>query len=460
MGRPITEGSTKITRLVLCALACLPAVIAVAQLGRIHPDEVYQLLEPAYHRAMGYGVLSWEWQTGLRNWALPMVYAALLKLSFAAGVTDPLGYRALLVVPQLLLHVWALFAAHRYAARRLSPRSALLSAFLVALYAPVLTFAGRTMGESFSGAFLVIALEALDREERPWRAGLLGGLALGLAVVVRYSSAVMVVAALLWLLAARRWRHLAATALSGALVLGALALLDQQTWGKPLHSLLAYLEFNVTSGKAEAEFGREPLWFYLPRLLLHTAPWVWLGLWAEAKWHRPRLPIAPFCALLYLVAISLTPHKETRFLYPALLVLAVAAAPAAIAALDRLGRVDLRGALASLMICASLGPWFVQSELSVQRPDQFRALVKAQRGATGLLIVNEGIWGAGGYFYLGKNIPWSTCDYANEVRFQGAMADPRVNRVVTYDGRALPELKAAGFEVLEEISQATVLGRP
>ncbi|HEX8537633.1 MAG TPA: mannosyltransferase, partial [Cystobacter sp.] len=43
-------------------VALLPALLAVAQLGRIHPDEVYQLLEPAWFRAHGYGVLAWEWR--------------------------------------------------------------------------------------------------------------------------------------------------------------------------------------------------------------------------------------------------------------------------------------------------------------------------------------------------------------------------------------------------------------
>ena len=37
-------------RVLLAGVGLLPALIAVVQLGRIHPDEVYQLLEPAYWR--------------------------------------------------------------------------------------------------------------------------------------------------------------------------------------------------------------------------------------------------------------------------------------------------------------------------------------------------------------------------------------------------------------------------
>jgi hypothetical protein len=95
------------------------------------------------------------------------------------------------------------------------------------------------------------------------------------------------------------------------------------------------------------------------------------------------------------------------------------------------------------------------------RGDQFRAIVSATRddGAHGLLIVNEGLWGAGGYFYLGKNIPWGTCDWPQDANFQGAMRDTRINRAVTFEGRALDELQAAGFRVVEQVGRETVLAR-
>src|SRR5262249_52874258 len=95
------------------------------------------------------------------------------------------------------------------------------------------------------------------------------------------------------------------------------------------------------------------------------------------------------------------------------------------------------------------------------RGDQFRAIVKASRPreATGLLIVNEGIWGAGGFFYVGKRIPWLTCDWPHDVAFQRAMRDPRINRVVTFEDRALVELQAAGFRVIGRDGRETILAR-
>ena len=36
------------------AIGAIPSLVAVIELGRIHPDEVYQWLEPAFYRARGF----------------------------------------------------------------------------------------------------------------------------------------------------------------------------------------------------------------------------------------------------------------------------------------------------------------------------------------------------------------------------------------------------------------------
>jgi GPI mannosyltransferase 3 len=460
---PLSRGRPRWPLVVLLGgLGLLPALIAVAQLGRIHPDEVYQLLEPAWFRAHGYGVLAWEWRAGLRNWAMPGLAAWLLRLADVLGLTHPVAYRTLIAVPQVALHGWMLWAAYRYAERRAGRSGGLFALLAVGLYGPVLVFAGRTLGESLSTAFLVVALEALERTERPVRAGLVGGLALGLAVVARYGSAVVVLAALVWLVAAWRWRVLAFACLGGLLVALGLGALDWATWGKPFHSFFAYVDFNVLSGQAARQFGASPPGFYLGPFLSGLPLWFWAVVPQGLSSLRRRLaiPLPLFCAVAYLFATTTTAHKEERFLYPALVLLTLAAAPA-LAALV-LGRESARSkwglgavALASTLLA---GHFFPPVDL---RGDQFRAIVTATRGegARGLLIVNEGLWGAGGFFYIGKNIPWSTCDWPHDANFQAAMRDRRFNRAVTFEGRALAELQSAGFRVVGRVGRETVLAR-
>jgi len=142
--------------------------------------------------------------------------------------------------------------------------------------------------------------------------------------------------------------------------------------------------------------------------------------------------------------------------------LAVAAAPGLMRALASLSNAVLRLPLAALAVASNAVGLALPGELRAQRGDQFRAIVRSVRApnATGLLIVNEGLWGSGGFFYVGKNIPWATCDWPSDYNFQRAIRDPRFNRSVSYDRRAIPELEAAGFRVIDQIGLATILSRP
>ncbi|QAT83477.1 hypothetical protein EJ065_1880 [Corallococcus coralloides] len=450
----------------LLAVALVPCVLAVSELGRIHPDEVFQALEPAYWRVHGYGVLAWEWREGLRNWAVPGVLAAFLKVAHGFGVTDPRVYRGVVALPQFALHAWSLWAVHRFAERRAGPWGGALAVLLVGLSAPVLLFAGRTLSESFSASFLLVAMEALDRPDsgadaRVRRAGLVGGMALGLAVVTRYPSALFVVAALFWLAAARRWRLLAFTCVGGAAVAVGLGLLDWGTWGTPFHSFLAYVDYNLLSGKAAAAFGASPPDFYWEPLLQAVPLWAWaavpLSLAPLPRFRALSLPLT--CAAVYIAVLLATPHKEERFLYPALVVALLAAAAQLAASITALLRPGLRNGAAVLALALGFvhGRGFPSSDL---RADQLRAIVRATRGdATGLLIVNEGLWGSGGFFYIGKNIPWRTCDWPRDAAFQASIRDRAFNRAVTFEGRALPELQAAGFRVVREVGRETLLVR-
>ena len=445
-------------RWIAALVALVPAIVAVAQLGRLHPDEVFQTLEPANFRAFGYGILAWEWQVGLRNWAVPGLFAWLLKLGSSLGIDDPLARRALLEVPQYALQVAMLLAVHRLTARRVSSPLALASMVLVGLYGPLIHFAGRTMGESFSAAFLVLALERLDAaRSRPWHVAALGGSLLGCAVVTRYGSAVVVVAALVWLLATRAWKPLLFTVLGGLVVALALGGLDWATWDAPFHSLRKYVEFNLTSGQAAAQFGTEPALFYLPHLGWLVL-WAWPGLLLGLVRRAEGTSLFAFCGLAYVAAITLTPHKEARFLYPGLVLWLVAATPPWLALLSRLAP-RRRGLLLGASVAACLAILFFPSPFRPERPEQFRLVVKAAREATGLVIVNEGVWGAPGFFYLGKNIPWFPCDFAEDGRFQQAMATPTFNRAVIWDDRALEQLQQAGFQVLATDGPGKLLGR-
>ena len=160
----------------------------------------------------------------------------------------------------------------------------------------------------------------------------------------------------------------------------------------------------------------------------------------------------------YLAALFVTPHKEERFLYPGLVLLLLAGLPGWLHVLGQLASLPLRATV--LGASAVLGLWTAARYPQDLRGDQFRAIVRATRGnATGLLIVNEGLFGSGGYFYVGRPIPWWTCDWPADAPFQRAMRDPRINRAVTFEGRALDALLQHGFRVTGTEGRETLLER-
>jgi hypothetical protein len=161
---------------------------------------------------------------------------------------------------------------------------------------------------------------------------------------------------------------------------------------------------------------------------------------------------------LMLVALLQTAHKEERFLYPVVVLLVAEAAPAVGALLERLRMTWQRVVVAAGVLGLTV---LAEPPSTDVRGDQFRAIVKATRPSevTGLLIVNEGLWGSGGFFYVGKHIPWLTCDWPQDTAFQLAMRDRRFNRVVTFDGRALAELEANGFRIIAQDGRETTLAR-
>lgn len=470
---PAPPSAVKIPWAHVLTVAGLASIHALWKLGRLHPDEVFQMLEPAVWKLYGYGTRAWEWDPtppgGIRNWAFPGIVMGCLKLADALGWKDVMARRALIEIPQFLLHVGLLASVFRFSARRVDAKLATACVWLVGLYGPVLWFQGRTVTEALAMPFLVIALERLDAREAGLKAAAFAGVCLGLAQVFRYGSAAAILFALLWLALERRWKDLAAVVAGGAVAAAGLAALDLATWG--FLTLPRYLDFNLRSGQAQANFGESPPWWYVLRFLL--APWAAVGLvlWRWDKAARAWGML--FVGVGYLVAISATPHKEGRFLYPTLVLLTIAGTPAFVRwakeALQKTSPVWKQGVVA---VCAlgGLAFYVFPCPFEPARPEQFQLTVEAGRTGKGFILVNEGMWGSGGSFYLGKNMPWCHCDWPQDGCFQMAMAchggpsaDPRCpgtfDRAVTWDDRALAELQQAGFKLVEARGPAKLLAR-
>jgi phosphatidylinositol glycan class B len=298
---------------VILALATLPRLwAAVWDQGIFWPDEIFQSIEQAHRLAFGYGFVPWEFQDGARSWLFPGVLGLFWKALAALGVRSA---PVLIVSAKLLMVVLAL--AGVYAAMRIGellggPEAGVLSGVLAALFPPSIVYGSRCMTEMASGPLCLIAV-LLAFDTRRWRLVLAGCVA-ALAIYLRYQNGLIAVGLLGWLLAERRGRAALAFALGAVMIGVAGGFLDLYTWGAPFHSLLAYVRFNLIEGRSAA-FGVEPPAYYLEvfwSAVGVSSVAVGLGLLASTR----RAPGLLGIVFLYVVAHTLVPHKEFRFLMP------------------------------------------------------------------------------------------------------------------------------------------------
>jgi len=472
----------------LAALLALPAYLEpVVRLGAVHPDEIFQAIEPAFTQVYGRGYVPWEWKVGLRNEAVVGLLAALYRAARAVGLADPQAVRALLHAPLYLLAVALLVAVHGIVARRLpedrAPRLAKFGMAVVALSPVFVFFQTRNLSESWSAAFLVLAFAALDptrgaaphapRIDSPEilqkesgfsvaRAFFLGGVAFGLATVTRYPSLVLVgpgaLAAILATGGSLRERvrnnlwKIVPLALGFLLPIGAVGLLDAVTWGRRIpglwaggafHSWISYVDFNFIRGVAARWFGTRPFYFYLPRLYL-VAPLfgVWGLLQRRASGDAtPRRYDAPLLAAAFYTAVLFAmPHKESRFLYPALLLATVAILPDTLLFVARLPATFAAGNLLAKLgvvggIVFAVVPYFVPGPFAPAHQDGFRAELAASRAASGLVVVGIPFEALGGFSMLGVDKPLCVAADADDPCIEKMLADGAVRRAFVTDAQ-------------------------
>lgn len=311
--------------LTLAAGAAFRLYRALHDDGIYWPDEVYQSLEPAHRLVYGYGLVAWEFIEGARNWALPALVAGLLGLGRLLGLTDPSGYLALVKGFFALVGTATAWATWRLArASGASTLAASAGAALFALGSVPLYFAPRAMSENASVLPVVLGLALALAPGASRRSLVAGASLLGLAVLLRLQNGVFCVGLLGVLLARRRWRDAGVTlaVLSGwALAFG---LLDKLTWGRWFHSAIVYLDFNLVQGKA-ATFGTEAFDYY-PRILRRAMPGLSLLVAALALVGLLRARGLSALTAAFVLLHAYQPHKELRFLVPAMPLLAALAA--------------------------------------------------------------------------------------------------------------------------------------
>jgi hypothetical protein len=312
-----------------------------------------------------------------------------------------------------------------WAARRLAPsdaRLAAISVLLLAINKLQMSFGSSELPRPVSTVFVVAAFLLVVRG-RVLQSGL-AGILLGVAVAFRFSEIVFVPAALTTLGRERYWLHASAllvgTATTAAVVIG---VSDALYWGRAFSSLAAAFDYTVV--QRQSSRGYEPPWEYLTII----QAWSTFMIVALAVVGTSRRSPESWWLWLPIVALSVLPHKESRYLIPVIPFLCIAAArgflviAASVAHANhavgwrRWGR-ELSAPILILAVLHDLGGWRLSRSNEGVRLAQFLRTA----GRPGLVVQDS--WRLGGRPYL------STLDPAIELAPESLSDRPRLAAAV------------------------------
>jgi GPI mannosyltransferase 3 len=378
-----------------------------------HPDETFQYWEQGYRLAFGYGVVPWEYRTGIRSYLIPGLIAGVMRLTSILGG----GAGAWQIAVQSLLSLLSLtivVTAFAWGRRVGGTRAAVFCGLIACVWFEAIYFAGKPLTESISASLIFPAayLLCVPRLGRKWLVA--GGALLGLAFIVRFQLAPAVLAIGLICLLVNGWRGSLLAALSALGIIVASGLLDWATLGLPFQSIWLNFVVNAIEDKAST-YGVEP--FYWFGLSYVTVWWVFVGVLAAlALFGGRRAPTLLIIALIIVLAHSAIGHKEYRFIYPALPFLLTAIGLGLAALYDRYSpslRPNLRWAFAATVGVAICGTSLFLAQRDIYRAQftrgadviaAFQSAAEAP-GLCGVGFAGIGWFDTPGYRGLGRNVP-------------------------------------------------------
>ena len=309
-------------------LAC-SALTAWQMTAHISADEVGQITR-FYAFKLGWPgttPMPWEFHEMIRPWFQPMVY-----LPFAWAYTMLAGIKPMQVERVVhLLNLILLLVAIIYSGRLLrslqrdgGPSAWVFAAMLWFIPSVYL----RHSSEAFSTCLLCLRFYHWHKShEEKSGGGFITGILLGLAFLARYQVALIIAPAWVYLaISNHSYKKLLpwfiALGISCAIAFG--VVIDYIGYGKLTFSAWGYFNQNLVQNKA-ASFGTEPWYWYFRQVLQFTAnPWLLLFIIVAPALARTTFTRAiAWGGLTFFIVHCALGHKELRFLFPLLPVIAI-----------------------------------------------------------------------------------------------------------------------------------------
>ena len=379
----------------------------------IHPDQMFQYLEPAYRLVYGYGIVPWEYVYGIRSWLIPLFIAGLLKIFDVIGLGNPAYYIPMVETVFSAISLILVVGVYRLAQSLTNERAAIAAFLMACFWAYFIHYASAPLTTMLGATTLIWACVLILRPPTPLNLVILGAL-IALTLAIRFQLLPIVGLLNLFALIALRQRF-AWVFLGNMIVVVIVGLIDVWAWGGFLSSFIDNFYYNMTE-KVSERFGVDGPHYYALRSVTETgglAILMYIGMFMLC---RRAWPIWLSLAV-GMLALHIPAHKEWRFIVWFMPFGMIGLGYVSVLISDRLRKYPLiwSGSAGFLVIWFCTVLWIhLLHNYDVYEPgpstiDGISAIEKIRddEDLTGLLIRHgKGAWGEwGGYYTLGRAIP-------------------------------------------------------
>ncbi|HZF42863.1 MAG TPA: hypothetical protein VEZ48_05600 [Sphingomonadaceae bacterium] len=289
--------------------ACLRLVASIVEKHSFyHFDELYQYFEQAHRFTFGQGLVPWEWRYGIRSWLLPILLSGPMWVGDILSPTGDLHY----LLPRLTAALFSLGVVWGgyVLGRAISPRHAIVTAFVAAVWFELVLFGAHVLSESLSFTALLLGVGFMSDPAR--NRSSLAGAALAMSAILRfqYLPAIAVVA-LLHRASERRWISFL---VGGAAIAALSAGVDLYMGQWPFHWFFENVQQNLVNKRSE-NYGVSPAMAYVGDLGRAWSLWILPVIVSLAVIGARRYPVLFVAAVVNLLFHMLIPHKEYRFIF-------------------------------------------------------------------------------------------------------------------------------------------------
>ncbi len=295
-----------------CAFA-LRASISLAGDFVIHPDEIYQYLEPAHWLVFGNGVFTVDYFFGFRSWLIPGLVAGLLWLSNAAGIGEPWFYTYAVKLMFCLLSLLIPWGIYHYSRHVINETTARLATIFACVWPYLIIYAHKPLTESVATSLLIgaLGLAAVSGMKRPFLATG-AGILLTLTALIRIQYAPIALFVWVGLFIALKRRAALAMLIGSLMATTLVAILEWYGQGGFFTSYTNYLQANVA---LNTERVSQPYHYYVSRLIYASCGGLLLAIWVMVKQPKTYLLIGTSVLIGFVFHAFVAGHQEFRFVF-------------------------------------------------------------------------------------------------------------------------------------------------